>query len=220
MSRLTVLIRHPRRSLASLATLVVAGGLVVGSGAVFSSQTSNPSNTFATGILSQSNSKASLAVLSVGQIIPGSSTSHESSGTVDIQNTGTVGGVFTLAEVNPVDQNSSDGVTGNGTTRSTSKLSDRLQLVIQDCGASAATCPADSDTTTGMKYAGVLSGVGSSVALGSYAVNEKHTYKYLVWLPDGVTQSSPSSTSVGGTGDNAFSGAFSSATFQFNSTSS
>jgi len=73
--------------------LVVAGGLVVGSGAVFSSQTSNPSNTFATGILSQSNSKANSAVLSVGQIIPGSSTSHESSGTVDIQNTGTVGGV-------------------------------------------------------------------------------------------------------------------------------
>jgi hypothetical protein len=226
MSRFAVLARHPRRTLASLAALLAAAALVAGSGAVFSSQTSNPTNTFAAGILSQSNSKANSAVLTASQIIPGSSTSHESSGTVVIQNTGTVGGVFTLAETGLVDQDSSDGATGNGTTRTTSKLSDQLQLVIQDCGAwtsnstVAPTCPADSDTTTGRKYAGALSGVGSSLALSSYAVSEKHTYKYLVWLPDGGTPSSPAATSVGGSGDNAYSGSYSSATFQFNSTSS
>jgi hypothetical protein len=88
MSRLAVLFRHPRRSLAALATLLVAGAVVVGSGAVFATQTANPSNTFASGILSQSNSGGGSAVLTASQLIPDSS----KSGTVDIANTGTVSG--------------------------------------------------------------------------------------------------------------------------------
>jgi hypothetical protein len=226
MSRLAVLSGHPKRTLASLAALMVAAALVVGSGAVFSSQTANPSNTFASGVLSQSNSKANSAVLQVSQIVPGSNTSHASSGTVDVKNTGTVGGVFTLGESGVVDQDSADGAAGNGTSRSANKLSDQLKLVVQDCGAFSGntppSCPADSDVTTGVKYSGVVSGVGSSQALSTYAVSEQHRYKFLVWLPDnGTTGVSPlSSTSVGGTGDNAYSGAYSAATFQFNSTSS
>jgi len=220
MSRLAVLFRHPRRSLAALATLLVAGAVVAGSGAVFATQTANPSNTFASGILSQTNSKSAAAILTMNHIIPGS----KQTGTVDITNSGNVSGIFTLAETDLVDQDSTDGSTGNGTARSTSKLSDALHLVVQDCGAyvgaTAPTCPADSDEATGQKYSGALSGVGGGLTLSTYAVNEKHTYKFSVSLPDHGAPSSVSDTSVGGTGDNALSGAFTSATFRFNSVSS
>jgi hypothetical protein len=221
MSRFGVLLRHPRRNLAALATLLVAAAVVAGSGAVFATQTANPSNAFASGILTQTNSKSGSAVLTASQLIPGSATHNEASGTVDIANTGTVGGAFTLAESAIVDQDSADGATGNGTTRSTSKLSDQLKLVIQDCGAFSGVtppaCPADSDVSTGVKYNGALSGVGSSLTLSTYGVNEKRRYKFLVYLPDNGTPSSPGATSVGGSGDNAFSGAFTSATFSWNS---
>jgi len=224
MSRLAVLFRHPRRSLAALATLLVAGAVVVGSGAVFATQTANPSNAFASGILSQSNSGSGSAVLTASQLIPGSS----KTGTVDIANTGTVSGVFSLAETDLVDQGSSDGSTGDGTGRTSNKLSGKLNLVIQDCGLWTSnntvepTCPADSDTTTGQKYDGTLGGVGSSVALGSYAAGDKHRYKFLVTFPNGgaPTGTLTSSSTTGTGGDNLFSGAFTSATFQFNSTSS
>jgi hypothetical protein len=220
MSRIAILARHPRRSLTALATLVAAGAVVVGSGAVFSTQTANPSNTFASGILSQTNSKSASAILKMDHIIPGNS----SSGTVDIQNTGNVQGIFTLAESDLVDQDSSDATAGNGTTRTASKLGDQLQLVIQDCGAftgaTAPACPANTDTTTGRKYSGSLNGVGSSLALSTFAAAEQHRYKFLVSLADNGAPSSVSDTSVGGSGDNAYSGAFTSATFSFNSVSS
>jgi len=220
MSRIAFLARHPRRSLTALATLVAAGAVVVGSGAVFSTQTANPSNTFASGILSQTNSSSGSAILTMNHIIPGS----KSTGTVDIANSGNVSGIFTLAETDLVDQDSADGSTGNGTTRSASKLSDALHLVVQDCGAyvgaTAPTCPADSDEATGQKYSGALSGVGGGLALSTYTAGEKHTYKFSVSLPDHGAPSSLTATSVGGSGDNAYSGAFTSATFRFNSVSS
>jgi len=220
MSRIAILARHPRRSLTALATLVAAGAVVVGSGAVFSTQTSNPTNTFASGILTQTNSKSGSAVLTMNHIIPGS----KSTGTVDIANTGNVQGIFTLAETDLVDEDSGDATNGNGTARSTSKLSDALHLVVQDCGAyvgaTAPTCPADSDEATGQKYSGALSGVGGGLALSTYAASEKHTYKFSVSLPDHGAPATLTDTSVGGDGDNAFSGAFTSATFRFNSVSS
>ena len=220
MSRIAILARHPRRSLTALATLVAAGAVVVGSGAVFSTQTSNPSNTFASGILSQTNSHSGSTILTMNHIIPGNS----ASGTVDIQNTGNVQGIFTLAESDLVDQDSADGSTGNGTARTASKLGAQLQLVIQDCGTFTGTtappCPADSDTTTGQKYSGALNAVGGSRALSTYAAGEQHRYKFLVSLADNGAPSSVSDTSVGGSGDNAYSGAFTSATFSFNSVSS
>jgi spore coat-associated protein N len=223
MTRIAILARHPRRSLTALATLVAAGAVVVGSGAVFSTQTANPSNTFASGILSQTNSKSGSAILTMDHIIPGS----KKTGTVDIANSGNVSGIFTLAETDLVDQDSTDATAGNGTTRSgANKLSDALHLVVQDCGAyvgaTAPTCPADSDEATGQKYSGALSGVGGGLALSTYTAAEKHTYKFSVSLPDHGTVGlgTLSDTSVGGSGDNAFSGAFTSATFRFNAVSS
>src|SRR3954452_3794526 len=58
MSRITVLRRHPKRTLAGLAAVLAAVAVVVGSGADFTSTSSNASNTFTAGILSHTNAKA------------------------------------------------------------------------------------------------------------------------------------------------------------------
>ena len=214
MSRIAFLARHPRRSITALATLVAAGAVVVGSGAVFSTQTANPSNTFASGILSQTNSNTGSAILTASNLVPGAS--HAVHGTVDIKNSGTVGGVFTLAETIAADKDSADGVTG-GADRTSNKLSQALHLQIEDCGAwsgSPAVAPDCSSTTS--IYDGAFDSVGSSHALSTYGSGEQRRYKFTVYLPDGGTPGSLGATSVGGSGDNALSGAFTSATFTWN----
>jgi spore coat-associated protein N len=217
MTRIAILARHPRRSLTALATLVAAGAVVVGSGAVFSTQTANPSNTFASGILSQSNSNAT-SILTASNLVPGAS--HVVTGMVDIKNSGTVGGVFTLAEAIDADKNSTDGINGDGADRASNKLSHALHLTIADCGAwsgSPSTAP-DCTTTTSI-YDGAFDAVGGTRALSTYASGEQRRYKFSVYLPDGGAPASAGATSVGGVGDNAFSGAFTSATFTWNAVS-
>jgi hypothetical protein len=88
------ILRSPRRLLATLALLLAATGVAIGSGASFSSASVNPSNTFASGALTQSNDKDGKAVLTAANMKPGDTTS----GTVTIKNTGTLGGNFTAAE--------------------------------------------------------------------------------------------------------------------------
>jgi hypothetical protein len=221
MSRIAFLARHPRRSLTALATLVAAGAVVVGSGAVFSTQTANPSNTFASGILKQTNSQ-SAAILTAANLIPGSATHNQASGTVDIANTGTVPGTFTLTRSALVDKNSADGTTAS-TARSSNLLSGALQVKIWDCGdASAPSCPADGDTASTI-YNDVLSAFpAAGISLGEYAVNESHQYRFLVYLPDNLTPAAPltADSTTGTTGDNRYSGAFTSATFNWTSVTS
>jgi hypothetical protein len=88
------ILRSPRRLLATLALLLAATGVAIGSGASFSSASVNPSNTFASGALTQSNDKDGKAVLTAANMKPGDTTS----GTVTIKNTGTLGGSFTATE--------------------------------------------------------------------------------------------------------------------------
>ena len=221
MSRISFLARHPRRSLTALATLVAAGAVVVGSGAVFSTQTANPNNTFASGILKQDNSNSGAAILTASQLIPGTATHNQQAGVVDITNSGTVAGAFTLTESNLVDQDSADGAAGNTTPRTgANKLSGQLQLKIWDCGSpSAPSCPADGDTASTL-YNGALGAFpAAGVSLGSFAATAAHRYRFLVYLPDNSTTGlgTLSYTSVGGSGDNAFSGAFTSAKFNWTS---
>ena len=94
MSRLAPLVKRPRRTLGALATVLAAAGLTVASGADFTAPSANPANTFSTGTLSMSNSAANAAVLTASNLRPGDS----SSGTVDIANTGSLSGAFTLTE--------------------------------------------------------------------------------------------------------------------------
>jgi spore coat-associated protein N len=83
-----------RRILVPLATLLAAGALAIGSGASFTSQSTNPANLYATGTLTQSNSKAGTAIFNADNLKPGDTVNGE----VTITNTGTLPATFTLTE--------------------------------------------------------------------------------------------------------------------------
>ena len=91
----TALRSNPRRSLATLVTVLAAGGVAVGSGADFTATTANAGNVITSGTLTQSNSKGSAAIVTGTNLKPGDSTT----GTVTITNTGSLAGTFTLSEL-------------------------------------------------------------------------------------------------------------------------
>lgn len=168
MSRIAILMERPKLTLAALATSLAALGLVVGSGADFTSASANPSNTFSAGSLSQSNSKDNAAILTASGLKPGGT----ATGSVTIANTGSIPGTFTLSKSNLT--NPVLGTAGE-------KLSDQLDLLIKD------------GTTT--VYTGKLGAMGSlpldgdTVAAGvqqfgaSGAPTATHTYAFTVTLP-------------------------------------
>lgn len=86
--------RRLRRALVPLATLAAAGALTVGSGANFSSNTANVAGVYATGTLTQSNSKANAAIFNVVNLKPGDTVN----GAVTITNTGSLPAVFSVTE--------------------------------------------------------------------------------------------------------------------------
>ncbi len=91
-----------------------------------------------------------------------------STGQVDIGNTGTLSGAFSLSRGTPADSDS------------TNPLSGKLNLVVVDCGAFVgATAPVCGDTDDQDKYTGTVAGMGAT-ALGSYAGGEKHRYEFRV----------------------------------------
>ncbi len=168
MSRMKALwSASPRKVLVGLFAVLAAAGIAVGSGANFNSSSANPSNVFSAGTLSQSNSKAGAAILTASLLKPGGT----ASGTVDIANTGSVSGAFTLTKSTPVDTPAGSG------------LSSKLTIVITDTGDPTCTvsCPADT-----VVYTGSLSGMGS-IPLGTYAAGAKHRYSFVVTFPDGGT---------------------------------
>jgi hypothetical protein len=192
MSRTALLVKRPRRTLAALATVLAAVGLTVASGADFTAQSANPANTFSTGTLSMSNSRDNAAVLTASNLRPGGS----ASGTVDIANTGSLSGAFTLSKSSVSD------------TDTNNPLSGKLNLVVKDCGAFAAdgTAPTCGDVDDVTKYTGTVSDMSTSghgvSALGSFAANEKHRYSFNVTLDSSA--------------DNAYQGDSSTAAFTWN----
>lgn len=164
MNRMTALWRSsPRALLLGLGTIGLAAAVTVGSGANFTSSTANPSNVFTAGTLSHSNSKAGAAILTAGNMRPGDT----ASGTVDIQNTGSLSGTFSLAKtVSEV---------------TTPSFSGKLTIVITDNGdpTCVVSCPAPATI-----YSGVVSAMGNT-ALGNFAAGEKHRYSFVVTFPDG-----------------------------------
>jgi hypothetical protein len=166
MSRLRVLAANPRLALGALLTLLLAAGAVIGSGADFTASSANPSNTFASGTLSIVNSKEGSAVLSASGLRPTGS----AVGTVDIQNSGSLSGAFTLSRTTPVDSDSSN------------PMSAKLNLMVVDCGTfSGATPPTCGDGDDATKYNGTLAAMGST-ALGTYNGGVKHRYQFTVQL--------------------------------------
>jgi spore coat-associated protein N len=171
MSRLALLVKRPRRTLGALATVLAAAGLTVASGADFTAQSANPSNTFSTGTLTMSNSADNAAILTASNLRPGDS----SNGTVDIANTGSLSGAFTLARGTVTDSDT------------TNPLSSKLNVVVDDCGTFAgATAPTCGDADDVNKYTGTLADMGTSGhgigALGTFAGNDKHRYRFRVTL--------------------------------------
>jgi spore coat-associated protein N len=186
VGRIAFLAKQPKRTLGALAVLVAATGVVAGSGANFTASSANPSNSFATGSLSILNSKENAAILTAANMVPGGT---PTTGTVDISNTGTIAGTFTLSRSAPVDSDA-----GN-------PLSAKLNLVVKDCGAWPAPatpepCGDGDDVTIYGSPANTISGMSSNVALGAFAAGEKHRYEFSVGLDASASDSYQGDTST------------------------
>jgi spore coat-associated protein N len=187
LSRLQVLTSQPKLALGALVTLLLAAGAVVGSGADFTASSANPANTFASGTLTIGNSKEGVAVLSASNLRPGEAAQ---TGTVDIENTGSLSGTFTLAR----------GTVTN--TDAANPLADKLNITVVDCGSfSGGTAPTCGDGDDAQKYSGTLANMGTS-ALGTYAAGAKRRYHFSVALDS--------------TAGNAYQGDSSTVEFDFN----
>ncbi|MGI8778586.1 MAG: hypothetical protein ACR2L8_00185 [Solirubrobacteraceae bacterium] len=167
MSRLHVLVSQPRLALGALLTLLLAAGAVVGSGADFTATSANPNNTFASGTLTMLNSREGLSILTASNMRPGDPATV---GLVDIKNTGSLSGAFTLVRGAVVNSD-----TGN-------PMSAKLNATVVDCGTFAgATPPTCGDGDDVNRYTGTLAAMGTS-ALGTYAADEHHRYRFTVAL--------------------------------------
>lgn len=155
--------RHPLRALGALSALVAAVAVAVGSSASFTASSANPSNTFAAGTLSILNSNEGSAVLTASGMKPGDS----ATGIVDVQNSGSLSGAFTLSRSNISD---SDG---------SNPMSAKLDLVVKDCGDFSSGTPT-CDVGDPVKYTGTIAAMSSPVALGSFAASEQHRYQFAV----------------------------------------
>jgi spore coat-associated protein N len=164
----TFVARYPLRALGALIALVAAVAVAVGSSASFTASSANPSNTFAAGTLTILNSKEGLAVLTASNMKPGNS----ANGTVDVQNTGSLSGVFTLSRSGIVDSDA-----GN-------PMSAMLDLVVKDCGDFSGG-PPTCDAGDPVKYTGTIAAMGST-ALGTFAANEQHRYQFVVTFNSGA----------------------------------
>jgi hypothetical protein len=168
MTRLSILIKRPKRTLAALTAVLAAVGVAVGSGADFTATSANPSNTFAAGTLSIDNSKEGVAIFTPSNMRPGG---PSQSGTVDIKNTGSLTGTFTLSRTNLTDSDAAH------------PLSAKTNLVVTDCGVYVdTTAPTCGDVDDVDKYTGTLAAMNSATALGSYAANAKHRYLFTATL--------------------------------------
>ena len=170
MSRLSALAAHPRRTIGALAVVLAAVGITVGSGANFTAHAANPANTFTAGTLTIGSS-ASSALFNATNLRPGQTVN----GTVDIQNTGSLSGAFTLSTSNVVDTN---------------QLLNQLDLKVEDCGVFTGTDGATAPNCAGTNfvYNGKANAVGTP-SLGNFAGSAKHRYQFSVTMPTGIANS-------------------------------
>ena len=163
MSRFKSLKANPRRSLAALATVLVAVGITGASGADFTAQTANPANTFTAGTLTMGNDKAG-AILTASNMKPGD---PATTGEVTIENTGTVDGDFTLTRGTVADSDGSYPMSG------------KLNVLVTDCGADL-DCLTAGDNAN--EYTGTLAAMSAAIDLDSWAGGEEHKYEFSVAL--------------------------------------
>ncbi len=188
MKRFGIMMRRHRWAvLAALALVVIAGTAAIFSGAVFNYRTANPGNVFTAGVLEHTNDKDGSAIMTLNLMKPG----DVRTGTVVIENTGNLDGVFS---VTGAVVSSRSGADNGGNAAYTGKLEDALTLRI-------------TDEANNLVYNGAPGAFGP-VALGRWAPAESHTYTFRVTFADtGV----PAANFVG---DNLYKGA--SLTMSFN----
>jgi len=87
-------VTRTQKVLVPLATLLVAGGIAVGSGATFTSSTGNTISAVTSGSLVHTNSKDGGAIFNLTNVKPGDTLN----GTLTIKNTGTLPAAFSLTE--------------------------------------------------------------------------------------------------------------------------
>ena len=176
MTRSKQVIRRPKRTLGALALGLSAVGVAVGSGADFSARTANPSNTFSAGSLTMSNSKDGAAIFAPANMKPGG---PAQTGVVDIKNTGSVDGVFTLTR----DQLTSSDNSGDNPAPFAAKVN----VKIVDCGkyttvngayGPETVTPTCGDADDSTVYDGTLAGESAAHALGVYHPGEQHRYQF------------------------------------------
>src|SRR3954469_3956254 len=174
-TRVERLIANPKRTVTGLAMVMVAVAVAVGTGANFTSQTTNPTNTFTAGIVKMDNSRSNAAILAATNMKPGA---PPQTGTVDIQNTGSMDMVVSLTR----DQLSS---TDTGAANP-APFADKLDLTIADCGAytGGGTPPVCGDADDHVVYGpgASLSGMSDAIALGTFAKDEKHRFQFAAAL--------------------------------------
>ncbi len=102
-------IRTSRKILVPLATLVAAGAVAIGSGATFTSESSNSVSAVTAGTLTQSNSMAG-ANIALPPVKPG----DKFIGSLTLTNTGTLPATYTLSE--PASTNGYDSPSGAGSS--------------------------------------------------------------------------------------------------------
>ena len=141
-----------RKILVPLATLVAAGAVAVGSGATFTSQTSNTISSVTAGTLTQSNSKADAAIFNLTNMKPGDTLN----GSLTITNTGSLPAAFSLTETS-----STNAFTGSYLT---------LDITNTTTGASVY-----SGT-----FGGLVD--GDKTALGTVAAGAANNYRFTVKL--------------------------------------
>lgn len=184
MTRIQTLASRPKRTLGALAVVLAAVGITVGSGANFSASKAN-AGTFAAGKLSIGN-QADKTVFTASDMYPGG---PDATGYVNVKNTGTVGGKFSLAQVITTPGNPEDGV-----------LRGKLKLKIVDCGDPALlvydslgdtyNCPSPVEVTNPADRSltaftnSPLKNLLGSTAPAKWGAGEEHNYQFTVSFPD------------------------------------
>jgi hypothetical protein len=162
LSRLKVLVTQPRMALGALLTLALAAAAVVGSGADFTASSANPANVFTAGTLNMTNSADDDVILTAANLRPGAAAR---TGVVDIENTGSLGGTFTLTRSSLTNSDEDN------------PLANVLDLKIVDCGVftdTAASC----DAGDAEIYSGTVNDMSTVRDLGVFANGAKHRYQF------------------------------------------
>ena len=161
-SRIEVLARRPKRTLVALAVALAAIGVAVGSGATFTAQSANPGNAFTAGTLTMDNSNDAAAILTASNLRPGDVTT----GTVDIENTGSLSGTFTLSRSAIVNSDLAN------------PMDTQMDMLIEDCGLFVLAVPPVCTPVATDVYSGTLAAMTGSYTLGSLAPADRHRYRF------------------------------------------